>query len=536
MTRRASKHHVTSCLTLMGFLILAGDVCRGATYKSQDDGHWSKPGTWKGGKCPGTLDDIVVIRHRVVLDRDVAIGACMIGQTKEEKKQEEEGEAGNEEPELEFSEGAVLVLKPGKTLTIRDEIHVAATGLFTNQGGVVNCGAPHPQRFTLKVSGRISASGTTRIVNADIIWDSDQRLSSLYSNTPEEDQLRNAWVFPSSHTLMLDMNAALICVVLRGRVKASFKVEAPMEKSLRILKFADVPHGGILNKQFDLDQVSLSGGAKLLSLNHNGTGEWRLLGPSRESALKLSDIGVPLRFAATDNVVLKNVTLVLDHNAECRDLTVGPDAMLQLQGHKLTVHGKERGVQGPARKADAPAKKDVVPGAGVDGEGFIRRWLVLLPIRLSGHFYADCRKDYLSGEANVAPVAGQKVKVGAKEYEWRLHESKASALDFDSIVGANFSVGYAVCYVDSPEDMPNIKVAVGCDDLCKVYINGRTVIETIDSHSLSVDRYESAMGLKKGRNVVVFKVADSIGGWSGCLRFKDAQGKPITGLNVSTGK
>ena len=41
------------------------------------------------------------------------------------------------------------------------------------------------------------------------------------------------------------------------------------------------------------------------------------------------------------------------------------------------------------------------------------------------------------------------------------------------------------------------------------------------------------VSLRRGTNVLVFKVVNEQGAWQGCLRFVDLQGLPAQGLRVS---
>jgi hypothetical protein len=78
---------------------------------------------------------------------------------------------------------------------------------------------------------------------------------------------------------------------------------------------------------------------------------------------------------------------------------------------------------------------------------------------------------------------------------------------------------------------------VGSDDMCKIYLNGKEIHKATDERALEKD--QDSVGdvtLKKGTNVLVVKVVNTIIDWSGCVRFVDKDGKPVTNLKVQLTK
>src|SRR5437588_5672092 len=75
--------------------------------------------------------------------------------------------------------------------------------------------------------------------------------------------------------------------------------------------------------------------------------------------------------------------------------------------------------------------------SGLDGEGFIQRWLVLAPIPLAeGQGGAEALdKEQLKDEAGLKPRAGDKAKAGDKELSWKEHACKEHLLDFNALLG-----------------------------------------------------------------------------------------------------
>ena len=181
----------------------------------------------------------------------------------------------------------------------------------------------------------------------------------------------------------------------------------------------------------------------------------------------------------------------------------------------------------------------MVPDHAPDKEGFIRHWLVLAPVPSAAEDAgaAEIDADPLGGEAKLAPKAGDKAKAYDREYAWKEHAASDYFIDFRESFGAERgedAVAWAVTYVTAEADLEGVKLQVGSNDQCKVYLNGSQVLKSEETRTLDKDQNAANVTLKKGRNVVVFKVANEKNNWQGCLRFTDASGKPVTSLKVSS--
>src|SRR6266478_6285879 len=173
-----------------------------------------------------------------------------------------------------------------------------------------------------------------------------------------------------------------------------------------------------------------------------------------------------------------------------------------------------------------------------DEEGFIRNWLVLapLPFGQAENGSDALGKQQLPDEAKLQPKEGDKVKSGDKELAWKPYKSDSHLLDFNAFLGQQTedSVGYAVCYLVANRDIPDLTMKTGSDDQAKVYLNGKEVFKNEEARPTEKDQDSTPnLALKKGVNVIVFKVVNEKMDWSGCLRFTDKDGKPITDFKVS---
>jgi hypothetical protein len=195
----------------------------------------------------------------------------------------------------------------------------------------------------------------------------------------------------------------------------------------------------------------------------------------------------------------------------------------------LTVAVAVLAAGGAARPDDA---------GGLDDEGFVRKWLVLAPIPVGdgADGTEELGKEQVTGEAKLAPKAGDKAKAGDKELTWREHTSKESVLDLNAVVGdiTPYSVGYAVAYVVAPGELKGVVMKTGSDDQAKAWLNGKEVYQNPQARAYEPDQEDTEVALKKGVNVLVVKVVNESFEWKFGVRFTDKDGKPVKGLKVQT--
>ena len=86
-------------------------------------------------------------------------------------------------------------------------------------------------------------------------------------------------------------------------------------------------------------------------------------------------------------------------------------------------------------------------------------------------------------------------------------------------------VGYAICSVWVEEEMRNLQLRIGSNDQAKVLLNGREVLRFSKTRALEPDQtIAHDVVLKKGENLIVFKIANEKSDWGGCMRFVKANG------------
>ncbi len=211
----------------------------------------------------------------------------------------------------------------------------------------------------------------------------------------------------------------------------------------------------------------------------------------------------------------------------------------------------------PALAADAPAK---APPPGINAspvlklattatakpgaDGFLSRWLLLEPIPGDGlvvesAIRAAAKKEYFPNQYSVLPRAGDKVTVGGTDYVWHAVDSNKHNVNlyhfafFNGKPTSNM-VFWGVTIVDSPAEIPNVRLAVGSNSGSVWWVNGQETVALYgDIQTFIDDTASKKFTLKKGPNVVRFIVVNNRGMVDCCARFLDANDKPLTNFTMT---
>jgi hypothetical protein len=171
-----------------------------------------------------------------------------------------------------------------------------------------------------------------------------------------------------------------------------------------------------------------------------------------------------------------------------------------------------------------------------DAEGYIRDWVMLAPIAIrDGETCADALlKDQIPNEAALRPKAGDKVKVGGKELTWRNVTAATNHFDFNETLKSinDHVAGYMVTYVECDAETPDVVMAVASNDQGRIYFNGVDIYAFTEPRPLMLDADKGKVTLKKGTNVIVFKVTNEQNSWQGAMRLMSKSGAPLKGIKV----
>jgi hypothetical protein len=120
--------------------------------------------------------------------------------------------------------------------------------------------------------------------------------------------------------------------------------------------------------------------------------------------------------------------------------------------------------------------------------------------------------------------------------KWRAVALTNEVIDFNAILGqvTEYSVAYAVTYIQSEAEQRGLQLLVGGEDEAKVYLNGKQVYKAPVPHGIvAVEDTAPDIALNSGLNVLVFKVVNETGDWKGSIRFTDAAGQPLKGIHAT---
>ncbi len=149
------------------------------------------------------------------------------------------------------------------------------------------------------------------------------------------------------------------------------------------------------------------------------------------------------------------------------------------------------------------------------------------------------KKEYFPGQFTVLPRDGDTVTVGGEELTWHALDSTGYNVGLYHFARAlnkpTFNVVFwAVTIVNCPQEMPNVRLAVGSNSASIWWVNGQEVIDLYgDRHMLPDDGVSKRLTLKKGPNVVRCAVINAPGLSNMCARFLDANDQPLQGFTLS---
>lgn len=219
----------------------------------------------------------------------------------------------------------------------------------------------------------------------------------------------------------------------------------------------------------------------------------------------------------------------------------GGSAIAQRQADYATKLDKNRSI---APYFTAATTKKMTP----DSDGFIQRWLLLEPINKPNRSNAVFTDSYLRKafdtlyfpkQFTMIPKHGDKVKVGNQKLKWHALESANFNVKLfrfayglkKEIYGVLF---WAVTVVNSPEEMKNVRMAVGSNSASMWWVNGKeAALLSGDRRMVMDDVVSTRLTLNKGKNIIRGAVINGPGMSDFCVRFLDEKGEPIKGITIS---
>ena len=186
-----------------------------------------------------------------------------------------------------------------------------------------------------------------------------------------------------------------------------------------------------------------------------------------------------------------------------------------------------------------------------DEAGFIRRWLLLEPIKYdirsniiftNTWLEENLAKTYFKDQMTILPKDVQKVKAGKQTLAWHAIDSEnynIKLFRFAEKWGQQTygSLFWIVTYIDCPEEISDVRLAAGSNGASKWWLNGEEVLLLEgDRRMVEDDGMSPRLTLKKGRNILRCAVINGPGLSDLCARFIDEKGNPVKSYTISTNK
>jgi hypothetical protein len=193
----------------------------------------------------------------------------------------------------------------------------------------------------------------------------------------------------------------------------------------------------------------------------------------------------------------------------------------------------------PASSLTRPTSPSKTPGA----DGFIQRWLILEPIAVKtpltdSGVQTVVKTDYFPEQLSALPRDGDKVTVGGTDISWHAVETlnyNVNLYHFAYALGKPTSnvLFWVVTVVNSPREMPAVRLAIGSNAASVWWVNGKEVIGIYnDRQSVIDDGVSKRLTLRKGPNVIRAAIVNAGGATDFCVRFLDEQGNPVRSITV----
>lgn len=213
--------------------------------------------------------------------------------------------------------------------------------------------------------------------------------------------------------------------------------------------------------------------------------------------------------------------------------------VLALQGPPPAPPPAPAGPRPPA----ATLRPAVSPTKPADADGFIPRWLILEPIRVPAQLtesavQAAVKKEYFPNQFTVVPKDGDTATVGGEQVTWHAVDTtnyNVNLYHFAYALGKPTSnvLFWAVTVVESPREMPGVRLAIGSNAASIWWVNDQEVISLYnDRQSVIDDGVSRRLTLRKGLNVIRAAVVNAGGATDFCARFLDATDAPIRDIVV----
>jgi len=204
------------------------------------------------------------------------------------------------------------------------------------------------------------------------------------------------------------------------------------------------------------------------------------------------------------------------------------------------AHPQDAAVPRPPSTLVRPSSSTAAP----DAEGFIRRWLLLEPIPVSGQLAQAAVREavttaYFPNQLTVLPHDGDTVPARDATLTWHAIDTinyNVNLFHFAHALGKPTSnvLFWAVTIVNAPREMPGVRLAIGSNAASVWWVNGTEVISIYnDRQTVIDDGVSKRLMLKQGVNTIRAAIINGGGATDFCARFLDDGDRPVKTISIS---
>lgn len=183
-----------------------------------------------------------------------------------------------------------------------------------------------------------------------------------------------------------------------------------------------------------------------------------------------------------------------------------------------------------------------------DADGFLQRWLLLEPIvkpnrsntGFTGTYVRQALTTiYFPEQFGRVPTDGEIVNAG-EPLRWHALDSKlfdVKLFNFAQALGKPTYgvIFWAVTVVNSTRDLRGLRLAVGSNSASMWWVNGQEAASLFgDRRMVQDDVLSQPLTLHKGRNIIRGAAINGPGLSDFCIRFLDANGRPVRDIALTT--
>jgi len=197
-----------------------------------------------------------------------------------------------------------------------------------------------------------------------------------------------------------------------------------------------------------------------------------------------------------------------------------------------------------ARRVAPSLVTPATPTKAPDADGFLRRWLVLEPIRVTGPLTEDSiqalvKTDYFPNQLTAIPRDGDRLTVAGTEVIWHAVDTLGYNVNlFHFAYALNKPTSnvlfWVVTIVNAARETTGVRLAIGSNAASVWWVNGKEAIGLYNDRQTVVDDGVSKrLTLNKGPNVIRAAIVNAGGATDFCARFLDDEDRPMKGITVT---